>query len=122
VSRKPIRAVRKLQCPRHALAAEGRELATIEAGGWSAKWPVAVELGGETEVDDLVLLHVGLVQQYARHSRAVAAAGGGDAAAAGGRPPLQRPVRGPSPTARPLRDRVAELFVGWGPCGDDQLM
>jgi hypothetical protein len=67
---------------RYALAAEGRELATIEASGWSAKRPVTVELGGETEVDDLVLLAAcWLVQQYAQDSAAVAAGG---AAAAGG--------------------------------------
>jgi len=73
---------------RYTLAAEGRELVTLEAGGWSAKRPVTVELGGDTEIDDLVLLAAcWLVQQYAQDSRAAAAgaaAGGGGAASAGG--------------------------------------
>ena len=76
---------------RYALSAEGREPATIEASGWSAKRPVTIEVGGQTEVDDLVLLAAcWMVQQYAQDLSAAAAAGsaaaagGGGAAAAGG--------------------------------------
>lgn len=67
---------------RYALAADGRELATIEASGWSAKRPVTVAIAGDVEMDDLVLLAAcWLVQQFAQDS--AAAAGGGTAAAAG---------------------------------------
>jgi len=75
---------------RYALSAEGRELATIEASGWSAKRPVTVEVGGQTEVDDLVLLAAcWMVQQYAQ-----------DLTASG-------------PTAPSLPDRLAAHPLRW---------
>ncbi len=65
---------------RYALTADGRELATVEAAGWSSKRPVRLTVEPDAGLEDLVLLTVcWLVQQFAQD----AASGASSAGAAG---------------------------------------